>query len=1433
MSIIGGLTTVTRGFGELFGKAHDALGDIQKSMASLLPAMPGLPVGKFFDISLGIDFHPIVFPWPLPICPVPHVGMIFDLTAAIMSVVAPALPSPESGPGAVICNFAKGMAPSVKVHGQWIAQAGISIVHLPGLLLHLLPTVAGKAEAEMWMGSSIVLADGGPCSTQFHPALSCNLVGAPPLPRKGKTYKAKSCLMAPTALLSIITSTGKPVLVGGPPTIDLFQLALKLGMKGLGKMWKKAGDKFQDLIDKLVEKNGGNKTKLTKILQAIKCKTFGEPVDAATGRTYQTNTDFELPGPIPIVWSRTYYSDAEVNGPLGYNWHHSYNISIRNLNDEVYILRHVDGRESGLPVLQVGESYFDRKEQLWWSRDEKGYQLQDASKLYYRFETEKNRFGYCPVSGISTADGYHIAFEYGYKGDLEEIIDSRKQRLFVTNDHEGRITDISTWYDGEEVHLVRYHYDDAGNLVETLDAMNVRKTFGYSGHLLVKLTNQSGMSFHWEYEGHGNDARCIHTWGDGGIQEYFIEYGKGYTRTRNGEGAVTEYYYTADNLIYKIVDANGGVTHQHYNEYEELELVVDPEGFSRKSKYDDYGNLIQQTNENGESLSLGYDERQNLTRAVTPGGKVLKWKYDEYDRIIRRELPSGEALNYTYEENRLKYITDKKKRRFELDFNEKGELQRLTYPNGIYRNWKYDKKGRVTEATDVKGNRTVFHYDIMDRVVKLQEADGNIHHFKYDVSGNLIHATDKLREVEFTYGPLGILTGRKQGNRMLNFGYNTELQLVHIRNEKYELYEFELDGLGQVIAEYGFDNLERRYDRDGLGRVKRVIRPVDRWTRYEYDGTGNVVKEEQYDGKVSLYSYDRDGGLLKAHNDSCKVDFKRDKAGRIVEDRQDAHTVSHEFDEEGNCIHTTSNLGADIQNRYTGDGYLETMCSGDTWQADWERDETGLESRRKINSGLEIHTWRDNLGREINKRISGKGNITSGSYSYDWGMNNRLLKKTNDLTELVTTFEYNEFDDLIRADYREGKKVETIYRTPDRIGALYKTWTCRDREYDKGGKLLEDPEYYYHYDAEGNLIFKEYRKPNTEAVILINKKQRAKDLGIEYRGSGTGWQYDWYSNGMLKRVVRPDGKSVEFWYDALGRRTAKFYNGKLTRWVWNGNTPLHECMMDFRDMDSLRSPILPDDENLITWIFEDGTFVPAAKITKDEQYTIVTDYLGTPVQMYNQNAEKTWDCTLDIYGKVRIFEGSSLSDCPFRYQGQYEDEEIGLYYNRFRYYSSDIGSYISQDPIGLVGGFCLFGYVGDVNEEIDIFGLSKSMSGKARARAIQRARKLQSTTNPPRMTSASVSRKTGRVYYGDSGVESPKISAEMKSRMDFDTKQGWDIENCAEFNSVNKATLKGEKISDLDVYTVEVETLNPRVRCDNCQVTTEGAHVKSDFDGKH
>jgi RHS repeat-associated protein len=116
--------------------------------------------------------------------------------------------------------------------------------------------------------------------------------------------------------------------------------------------------------------------------------------------------------------------------------------------------------------------------------------------------------------------------------------------------------------------------------------------------------------------------------------------------------------------------------------------------------------------------------------------------------------------------------------------------------------------------------------------------------------------------------------------------------------------------------------------------------------------------------------------------------------------------------------------------------------------------------------------------------------------------------------------------------------------------------------------------------------------------------------------------------------------------------------------------------------------------------------------------------------MYDEQGQLVWEARLDIYGKVHTFAGRSLSDCPSRYQGQYEDEETGLYYNRFRYYSPEEGVYLSQDSIGLEGGNpTLYGYVEDTNIWIDIFGLDcvknkkTSYSGKSRRDAFRQAKR--------------------------------------------------------------------------------------------------------------
>jgi RHS repeat-associated protein len=129
-----------------------------------------------------------------------------------------------------------------------------------------------------------------------------------------------------------------------------------------------------------------------------------------------------------------------------------------------------------------------------------------------------------------------------------------------------------------------------------------------------------------------------------------------------------------------------------------------------------------------------------------------------------------------------------------------------------------------------------------------------------------------------------------------------------------------------------------------------------------------------------------------------------------------------------------------------------------------------------------------------------------------------------------------------------------------------------------------------------------------------------------------------------------------------------------------------------------------EDENLTTWVFNDG-FVPTAKLTSSGNYSIITDHLGTPVEAYDSDGNQVWSAELDIFGRVQEFTGE-VDFIPFRFQGQYADPETGLYYNRFRYYDPDTGQYTQQDPIGLAGGNpTLYGYVKDTNTWIDVFGL--------------------------------------------------------------------------------------------------------------------------------
>jgi RHS repeat-associated protein len=309
---------------------------------------------------------------------------------------------------------------------------------------------------------------------------------------------------------------------------------------------------------------------------------------------------------------------------------------------------------------------------------------------------------------------------------------------------------------------------------------------------------------------------------------------------------------------------------------------------------------------------------------------------------------------------------------------------------------------------------------------------------------------------------------------------------------------------------------------------------------------------------------------------------------------------------------------------------------------------------------------------------------STGQREYRWDASQRLRQIVSNSG--TANFNHDDFGNLAWVQYENGVHD---YRLQDKVGNIYKTPGKKDRKYEPGGKVIESDKARFQYDPEGNLIRK--------------------------ISGGETWGYEWYSNGMLKSVVRPDGKVITFRYDALGRRIEKEFNGQLTRFIWDGNVPLHEWSYPLKDrpvteVDELGNvqqnhaePV--PEKTLVTWIFEEGTYVPVAKLVNGKRYSIVTDHLGTPYEAYDETGEKIWQCELDIYGKVRKLAGDKTL-VPFRYQGQYEDIETGLYYNRFRYYSPEEGIYISQDPVKLWGGNKLYAYVHDPNIYCDVLGLT-------------------------------------------------------------------------------------------------------------------------------
>ncbi|EYB10515.1 RHS repeat-associated core domain protein [Bacteroides fragilis str. 3783N1-6] len=497
--------------------------------------------------------------------------------------------------------------------------------------------------------------------------------------------------------------------------------------------------------------------------------------------------------------------------------------------------------------------------------------------------------------------------------------------------------------------------------------------------------------------------------------------------------------------------------------------------------------------------------------------------------------------------------------------------------------------------------------------------------------------------------------------------------------------------MGNVTAEKGFDGAVRRYLRDRGGRIIRETLPSGMEREYGYDACSRVTRVSYPTAGApdQTYAYGLSGRLVQASRGESTVEFAYNSLGLPVRETADGNTILRTYDHTGRILTLDSTAGASL--RYTRNGYGElegfTATGGSDGAGSWEsahrHDTLGFEVERILPGGIVRSFAYDDIGRLVDARTR-KDSRTRHMRRYRWGVADRLLS-VEDSRRGETRYSYTPTGQLERAEYPDGREQ---WRKSDQTGNLYPDPDMKLRRYLGGGRLEQDGEWHCEYDADGNLT------------------ERYLGTGRWLDGKKDRWRYRWNADGSLAKVVRPDKREVEFTYDALGRRLSKSFGTTVTRWVWNGNVPLHQWKQH-REYSVMEDRWNTDTEHrdMTVWLFDEESFVPVAMIKEGRSYSILTDQLGTPTEAYDTEGNEVWSRVLDMDGNL-IEETGNKGMIPFLFQGQYYDRETGLAYNRFRYYSPQMGMYVSQDPIGLGGGILnLYGYVDDTNVWIDSFGL--------------------------------------------------------------------------------------------------------------------------------
>ncbi|WP_175906944.1 RHS repeat-associated core domain-containing protein [Burkholderia sp. BCC1640] len=1255
------------------------------------------------------------------------------------------------------------------VNGMMRATAGTHAYHVPGLHFPLGESFAppDKVEpsndGESFMGSKTVLANNDPMSYMALEALSCWSVGMEPPPHNSAHTDRTYPSMPSSVMLPI--PAGRPVLVGGPPIMNMAAAAKGLFKAFRGSKWAKT------LADKLKLKSG-----------FLRCNVLkAEPVDVTTGEVVVQQRDFTVAGRLPLVWDRHYTSHNVHDGAVGVGWQTPADIRLE-------LTRH-DGKTGTVAYFQDHTTAFDTlpTSEGWSARVydwQYGYALyrQDSQLVLRTRESVEYRFSFSRqwvqmiaalqdnarltlyVERISDLNENAWLFERDEHGFVTHIVEwtcgGATQRVIKCDLRDFAHADASsqgnvnlviglTLLDGEsQAHpLVTYEHDDERNLRASVDAMAQPHRFDYeNNHRMVSHTSARGVSFYYHHSV-GSDGvwRVDHAWGNGGLLDYHFGYDRERMETRIVDSRGHTSVIQLNERVMPVAEINplGGVTGFRYDAQGRTTAKIDPAGHTTAWAYDQYGNLITQTLPDNSTIRTECNADHWPVCVTLPGGRQWRYEWDGHGNLLTRITPSGATSRYAYDiyGQPVAYKGPRGALTL-LEYDQHGNLAALTDALGHRTQYQYDARGNVVEAVDALGRTSRYECDRNGNLIRAIELGGCDVHCMYDPDGNLIQYRDAMGHVtQMAYSALGQVTRRiAPDGTSIEYQYNTEEQLIGVVNERDELYSLDRDALGRIIGETDYWGQTRRYRYGATDELLDSIDPLGRTIQYQYDRLGRLTERRTPIAAhaaaehIDRFEYDRHGDLVLAENPSCRVEFRYNVDGRVIVERQgNDFTIENDYDAAGNRTERRTRLivGSGVVEhtvRYQYD-VLDAATSikiDDAMPIMLERNTIGQVCVEQLNADLRRELSYESSGQLASQQtvLANTGVLFASEYAYD--ANGELIEKRDshlgterflydpmgrvtariDPTGQLRRFLRDPAGDLLKTRIRERRPIGAV-------DVLQSNTWVREGEYDGC---------YYSYDRAGN---------------LTRRQESRQDLTLSWDAFG-----QLVETVAVRRTAMSTGSDqshiyAQYEYDPFQRRVRKIvYAGttaagapsRITRFFWDGNTLLGEhssaegekaiADLEIDQCGGSRATI----DHLCEWIYYPETFEPlgvvhsqvapsgmSANITEQPIYFTSTMYFhqndrnGAPLRMHDASGNVVWEC--NSTEKI-AYPNSKFVGQPIRLQGQYHDEEIGLHYNRYRYFDPQVDCFISQDPIGLYSGINPYQFSPNIMGWIDPLGLT-------------------------------------------------------------------------------------------------------------------------------